>query len=223
MAATKAKGPNKSAFIRELLRRNPETNLKAVNAAWKKAGHSGSISNPLFYQAKPRQNTTSTKGSANGATARNLIENAPKAPATTKRGPKKLAFIRELLGRNPELKLKAVNEAWTKAGHKGSISSTSLYLVKSQTNSTSAKGSASGATPGNAAPTKSTSRTTTQAQPGHQPASERDASSESNGGVLDDLEVEIDGLIFKLMDVGGMSHVEEALRRARRLIVRQHG
>jgi hypothetical protein len=41
--------------------------------------------------------------------------------------------------------------------------------------------------------------------------------------VLDELEGEIDGLIFKLMGVGGMSDVEEALRQARRLIVRRNG
>jgi hypothetical protein len=139
MAPTKTKGPNKSEFIRQLLRRDPETNLKAVNAAWKKAGHTGSISNPLFFQVKARAIGTTTKGLANGATASKAT--APKP-------------------------------------------------------------------------------TTKNTEPARQHASKRNVASGSNGGVLDDLEGEIDGLIFKLMGVGGMTEVEEALRRARRLIVR---
>jgi hypothetical protein len=142
MAPTKAKGPNKSEFIRQLLRRDRETNVKTVNAAWKKAGQTGTISNPLFFQVKARAIGTSANGPANGATA------------------------------------------------------------------------------DKATPPKPTAKTTQHAR---QHASERSVSGGSKGGVLDDLEGEIDGLIFKLMGVGGLSEVEEALRRVRRMIVRHHG
>jgi hypothetical protein len=214
MASTKAKGPNKSEFIRQMLRRDPETNPKAVNEAWKKAGHKGSISNPLFYQVKPRAIGTSAQVSAIGATVSKSIATKPKRAPTKKRGPKKSAFIRDLLGRDPEANLKALNEAWSRAGNKGGISSTSLYLIRSQINSTSAKGSATGATPA--------TRTTEKTQPAGQHSGEGGVSSRSTGGVLDELEGEIDGLIFKLMGAGGMTDVEEALRRARRLIVRHN-
>jgi hypothetical protein len=220
MAAAKAKGPNKSAFIRQLLGRSPEANLKAVNAAWKKAGHQGSISNPLFYQVKPRPGGASAKSSTNGATATKIIEHKPKAKATKKRGPKKLSFIRELLVRNPDMNFKAVNEAWIKAGNKGGISSTSLYLVKSQINSTGAKGAPKAASASKPSAFKSTV-TTTKTVPAH--ASAKSVLTGSASAVLEELEGEIDGLIFKLMGVGGLLEVEEALRRARRLIVRHHG
>jgi hypothetical protein len=155
------------------------------------------------------------KGSGVGATSSKVIAQEPQRAVAKTRGPKKSAFIRELLGRNPDANLKAVNEAWTMAGCKGGISSTSLYLIKSQINPTSARAPVSGATPATWTP-----RAT---QPARHHASEGRGSSGSMGGVLDDLEGEIDGLIFKQMGAGGMTDVEEALRRARRLIVRHEG
>jgi hypothetical protein len=142
--------------------------------------------------------------------------------ATKAKGPNRSEFIRQLLGRDPETNLKAVNASWKKAGHTGSISNPLFYQIKSKTKSTSAKGSANGATVGKATPPREAPKTTKEIQLGRQYVSERNVSLGSKGEVLDDLEGEIDGLIFKLMGVGGMSDVEEALRQARRLIVRNH-
>src|SRR5260370_11779878 len=96
MSTTKSKGPNKSEFVRRLLGRSPETNLKAVNAEWKKAGHTGSISNPLFYQIKSKTKSTSAKGSANGTSASTIIPKKPAEAKKKKGGPKKSAFVRQL-------------------------------------------------------------------------------------------------------------------------------
>jgi hypothetical protein len=227
MAATKATGPNKSEFIRQLLGQHPETNLKAVNTAWKKAGHKGSISNPLFYQNKPK-----AKGLANGAMTCKTTPKKRKARATKKHGPEKSVFVRELLGRNPEANLRAVNEAWNKAGNKGTISSTLVYLIKSKIPSAGTKRSADGAVAGKASVPKPKSASTKgkKAAPAHRTpvhtsphVSSRSASSVAHGGLLDELEVGIDELIFELNSLGGLSEVEEALREARRLIVRHEG
>jgi hypothetical protein len=213
MAATKSKGPNKSEFVRRLLARSPETNLRAVNAEWKKAGHTGSISNPLFYQIKSKTKSTSAKGSANGTSASTIITKKPAAAKSKKGGPMKSAFVRELLGRTPEANLKAVNEAWNKAGCKGSISSTLLHLVKSKMKNASMKGSATGATAGKPGARKPTKQVRSVAN-GHS------AVAGGDGELLDELEVEIDDLIFRLKGLGGMPEAEEALRQARRFLVR---
>jgi hypothetical protein len=54
------------------------------------------------------------------------------------------------------------------------------------------------------------------------------ASSPTNGRrhrvrVLDEIEGDIDRLIFKLKAVGGMDQIEGELRRVRRRLVRSHG
>ncbi|OJW10291.1 MAG: hypothetical protein BGO49_07020 [Planctomycetales bacterium 71-10] len=46
------KGPSKSAFVEELLGRQPEANVAAVKRAWAAAGHEGAISPSVFYKIK---------------------------------------------------------------------------------------------------------------------------------------------------------------------------
>ena len=43
----------------------------------------------------------------------------------------KVAFLKDLLGRKPEVNHKDAGRAWQVAGHEGTISGTSFYRVKS--------------------------------------------------------------------------------------------
>ena len=50
MAKKKAEKPEtKSDFLRRVLGRNPDLDYRQVNQRWRKAGHPGEISNPLYY------------------------------------------------------------------------------------------------------------------------------------------------------------------------------
>lgn len=44
--------------------------------------------------------------------------------------PKRSAFLRDFLEKNPKANLQATNEAWTQAGHRGEISSALFYSIK---------------------------------------------------------------------------------------------
>lgn len=47
-------------------------------------------------------------------------------------GPNKSQFIREVLEQNKKAKLADVNQAWTAAGHEGSVTATLFYQVKAK-------------------------------------------------------------------------------------------
>jgi hypothetical protein len=208
MAVAKTRGQGKSEFIKGVLSRDPEATMKGVIAAWKKAGHPGTISNPLYYKIRSAMKGagTGTKPTANGSNATSTASGKPKMAAAKKRGPKKSAFVRELLVHNPDVNEKSVNAAWKAAGNPGTISGTLLYLIRNETKNKAAKQHANAAI----------------AAPPVPHANGRRAASGSSKGTLEEFEADIDRLIFKIMGIGGLSAVEEALRQARRLIVR-HG
>src|SRR3954471_17469264 len=52
--------------------------------------------------------------------------------ATVTRAPGKSDFIKQVLGKNPQASFKAVNEAWTEAGHEGSISQALVNRLRSR-------------------------------------------------------------------------------------------
>src|SRR5271157_1773233 len=49
-----AKPETKSEFLRKALGRNPNLDYRQVNQRWTKAGHTGDISNALFYQVRAK-------------------------------------------------------------------------------------------------------------------------------------------------------------------------
>ena len=50
--------PSKSAFTRDVLTKNNQASFKAVNEAWKEAGHEGSISDALVKQVRSEMKLT---------------------------------------------------------------------------------------------------------------------------------------------------------------------
>ena len=141
----------------------------------------------------------------------------------------KSVFIRDLLGRDPEADEDAVIEAWHKAGNQGTISGSLIYKIRSGLGLTG-KGRSSGEAAGRpkAKATKSPKAkpvATAQPESNGPPAAsatEPKSTAGARGGALDRVEDRIDDLIFELKDLGGMERAQEALRLARRLVVRSH-
>jgi len=111
-------------------------------------------------------------------------------------------FVRELLQRTPLANVEAINDAWRQAGNEGTISGSLYYKIRGELG---LSGRRSGDGAGAEAPMKG--RETAAA-----PAGER-------GKAMEDLEGDLDRLLFRVMSLGRLPEVEDALRRARRLLV----
>lgn len=72
--------PNRSEFIREVLRQNPKAKHHDVVAAWQAAGHSGQITHTLFYKARLRKSRKSKFARRQHQKAKPVIEPKGSAP-----------------------------------------------------------------------------------------------------------------------------------------------
>lgn len=150
----------------------------------------------------------------------------------------KSSFIRELLGRDPKADEEAVNEAWRKAGNQGTISGSLVSKIRSDMGLTGKGRSRNGARAGGnqtRTPKRAAGARGRKAEQANGPESEIGATGSSptptqdgdqgaaragdRERLLDEMESDIDDLIHRLKDQGGRPEVEEALRRARRLLV----
>ena len=115
-------------------------------------------------------------------------------------------FVKEFLNDHPEGNLKAVNEAWRAAGFNGTISKTVLYKVKSSL----------GLTDG---PTKSKTSATSKIRvsPRKMIAPAANVRRDQTA-ILNELEADVDRLIFKAMAIGKLTEFEDMLRQARRVL-----
>jgi hypothetical protein len=126
----------------------------------------------------------------------------------TKKAPNKSAFVRDFLQRDPKANRKAVEEAWLASGHEGVISSALVSHLRSKLGLTrkkrerGAKSRASG----------------TMAEP----ILERKPRSAGRDKALDEIEGDLDRLIFRLIALGGMETIEDELRKVRRLLYRSY-
>jgi hypothetical protein len=129
----------------------------------------------------------------------------------------KTAFLTEMLERDPGATEPEIVAAWKSAGREGTISGSLIYKVRTRLG-LSGKGKASkgpalrGRPKGSGAATKGLVRR----GPGRPPG------PESKNRRLDEIEGEIDDLMYKLKGLGDMADVEAALRWARRALVRKH-
>ena len=161
---------------------------------------------------------------------------------STARKKGKTEFVKEVLAKNVLANTTAVNDAWKSAGQTGSISATlvnkqraALGLAgnlraknkkkaesrKGRRKATSYAGKKRGRKP------KSTSNGTVLRTAPHsngrksdQPAITLDlrGKTSDHSESLEELEADIDRLLFKVMGMGGLSTFEESLRQARRLL-----
>jgi hypothetical protein len=149
--------------------------------------------------------------------------------ASTAKGPNKSSFLRDVFTRNPSANYADVTQAWEKAGNPGTVSETLVYKVRSEMNLTGGRrakkaGGVDGAAerPRTRAKASKVGRPKGRAQSNGEPASSarQDRPSRSERGrLIDEIEGDIDRLIFRLMSVGGMAEVEDVLRNARRQLV----
>ena len=156
----------------------------------------------------------------------------------------KSTFVREVLTKNQQANAQAVNEAWTTAGHEGSISESLVQQVRSQMGLTGNLRShrkpleRNGVTRQPAAAPEARQRGTGPKKKangrGAAKANGRHAPEEAVQEVkpqakgddwtrqLKKLEGDIDVMIFEIKGVGGLHEFEEALRLARRILARSH-
>ena len=209
--ATATKSENKSGFVKEFLNDHPEGNVKAVNKAWTAAGMSGAIGATLIYQMRSEMGLSGKlRAKAKPKTAAKA-KSAAKIPEVVS-SPGKTMFVKEFLNDHPQGNVDAVNQAWRAAGFDGTIGSTlvnkmraSLGLTgnlrektkKSETSATSKK---------RAEPLKETTAAVNEKPRGNQST------------LLNDMEVDLDRLMFKAMTIGELTEIEDTLRQLRRLL-----
>ena len=205
--ATKTQG--KTSFVKKFLTDNPQANAKAVNEAWTAAGMKGTISHPIVSDIRKRLGLIGNQPGKN--------KTAAKAKPGTKKSkpvlnPGKAMFVKEFLHDHPRSNVRAINEAWRAAGFKGTISKTVVFKVKSSLGlSGNLRGNTKKSKTSAAAKKLVTPRKETTATVSVQPRVNRST-------VLDELEADIDRLIFKAMAIGNFTEIEDMLRQARRVL-----
>ena len=153
--------------------------------------------------------------------------------AATEKGPNKTAFVMGFLEKDSKAGHSAVNEAWAKAGNPGTVSESLVHKLRARAGLTGNTPGRSGANGSGAAKPKAAKKKPgpkpkgqgVALANGHEPASAT-TSKPGTGGrarALAEVEADLDRLIYKLISLGGMAQVEEALRAARRVVVRSHG
>jgi hypothetical protein len=149
-------------------------------------------------------------------------------PAAATKNLGKTSFVKEVLFDNPQANPTAVNEAWTAAGMDGTISSTLVNKMRAELGLTGNLR----AQPGKAkavASSKSANRAKKHGgkTKGKTPAASMETTRAESSGwrmprtqALAQVEAEIDRLLFMVMNVGGLTEVEHALRESRRRLYR---
>ncbi len=164
---------------------------------------------------------------------------AAASTSTSVRNKGKTEFVQEVLRKNPKANTTAVNEAWTEAGREGAISATLVNkqraamgfagnLRASNKSRTSSPPGSATASPGAKTSRKQGASPVASALHGqassngsnmaHAATSERSAKATDRLGLLEELEADLDRLLFKVMGMGNLSAVENSLRQTRRLL-----
>jgi hypothetical protein len=221
--ATPAKPESKSAFIEQLLRQDPHATFKAVNEAWAASGHEGTISQALVNKMRSEAGLSGnlrtkekqqTRASSEGEAPAPVGKKRRRKPKARARDQGKTPFVKEFLADHPEGSVQDVNAAWRAAGLHGTISPTLVYQMRKQLGLTGDRTET--APREKAAPTGK--------RRGRKPKATTPATDGKAGGesrrtpALEDLEADIDRLLFKIMEIGDLPQVEEGLRQTRRLL-----
>ncbi len=217
--ATATRDQGKTRFVKEFLSDHPLGNLQAVNEAWAAAGKDGSIGATLIQKMRSQMGLTgnlrgNSKTAAKGKAASNM-------PTTATATPGKTSFVKNFLNANPQGTTKTVNEAWQAAGFDGTISHPIISQVRKQL----------GLTGNLRGKTKKSESTAQEKAPytGKKLGRPRKETTVAGNGLprgrrsnrslaLNELEADIDRLIFKVMGVGDLTEIETVLREARRRV-----
>ena len=206
--------PGKTSFVKQFLNDHPDGTTKAVNEAWQAAGFEGTISPTLVNKTRVKM-TGNLRGNSETAAKE---KSAPRMPKTATATPGKTSFLKEFLHDNPQGNVKAANEAWTAAGYDGTISTALVYKARASLGLT---GNLSGKTKA-AAEGKATSTGKKPGRPREEPTAPVTGQPRGRKSArtlaLNELEADIDRLIFKVMGVGDLTEIEDSLRQARWLL-----
>jgi len=215
MPKTATRDQGKTRFVKDFLGDHPQGNVKAVNEAWAAAGKDGTIGSTLIHKMRSQMGLSGNLRGNSKTAAKE--KSAPRLPKTATATPGKTSFLKEFLHDHPEGNVKAVNEAWTAAGFDGTISTALVYKARASLGLT---GNLSGKTKKSKAMTTSTGKKL--GRPHEEPTAPvtgQPRGRKSNRSLaLTELEADIDRLIFKVMDVGDLTEIEDSLRQARRLL-----
>ena len=145
-------------------------------------------------------------------------------PAAATKNGGKTSFVKEVLFDNPQANPTVVNEAWTAAGMDGTISPTLVNKMRAelglagnlrpQPGKTKAAGSSKSAARDKKQGKKAT--TTTRASGMESTKAESFSRRTPRTQALVRIETEIDRLLFQVMNLGGLTDVEDSLRESRR-------
>lgn len=210
--ATATKSQDKTGFVKDFLKNNPKGNTKAVNEAWAAAGMSGTIGSTLVNKMRSQMGLTGNLRAKSNKPRTAAKEKTASKLSKTASTPGKTMFVKEFLNDNPQGNVDAVNKAWTAAGFDGTISGT---LVNKMRASLGLVGNLRGQT--------KESKTMVTGKKRGRPPKETTATVNvpkkgNRSTALNDLEADIDRLIFKAMTIGDLAEIEDSLRRTRRLL-----
>jgi hypothetical protein len=116
-----------------------------------------------------------------------------------------------------------VNEAWKRAGKPGTISKPLMHLVRSEMGITKKRGGKAKRKAAVARMPVVAAAVGTGPAPTSAAQTIRTLSIAKANSTALDFEAEIDRLLFKVIEEGGMSDVEDALRAARRRVILRNG
>jgi len=132
--------------------------------------------------------------------------------STAAKSPGKTSFVKEVLLDNRHANPKVVNEAWTAAGMKGTISSALVNKMRARMGLT-------GNLRGNRRkPAAHDKRARPETAAFSTPRVSSKGRPSARTQTLIDLEGDIDRLLYKVMGMGDLPDVADALRTARRLL-----
>jgi hypothetical protein len=215
--ATATKSGNKTSFVQDFLKDNPKGNAKAVNEAWATAGMTGSIGATLVNKMRSDMGLT---GNLRATSKPKTAAKRKSAPTMSEKAssPGKTMFVKEFLNDHPQSSVNTVIEAWQAAGFNGTISATLVNKTRSILGLTgNLRGMPKTGAIGRA---KSTGKKL--GRPRKQTAAAGNVQTRVSRSaptvVLNELEADIDRLIFKAMAIGDLMEIENSLRRARRLL-----
>jgi hypothetical protein len=207
------KTQSKTGFVKTFLTSTPQGNVKAVNEAWAAARMKGTIGATLFYKMKSEMGLNGNLRAKSKPKTVKTTSGSKNSKGTT--SPGKSMFVKEFLHDNPQGNVDAVNKAWRAAGFDGTISPT---LVKTMRASLGLTGNLQANTQKSKTSATSTKRVTPRKETAVAINVQPRMSNSARTIELNELEADIDRLIFKAMRIGDLEEIEDTLRRARRLL-----
>lgn len=174
---------------------------------------------------EPKKSSAESNGTAALQSRGEPTADSEDKPTASSRGGNqgKTAFVTERLRQNTQATDDEITETWAAAGNEGGISGSLIYKIRAKEGLTGrrrAKVRGAGKK-GRAKPSSEGTRVDRTAEPvaGTPKLLDR---RPNRGRIIEEVEGDIDRLIFKPMGVGDMEPIEDELRKVRRLLYRSY-